>query len=134
MIQRIQTVYLFLIFCLMIGILFLPINNIPYAWWLSTIGAPIVMLVAILSGITIFLFKKRKVQIKLCYLIMCFLILCLGIIIFCIVSIPSNYPFKDLEQSYPVIILLIAIILDFLAIRGIKKDEKLVRSANRLRG
>ena len=68
MIQRIQTVYLFFVFCLMAATIFFPFANS----FMVLIDAGIV---AVLSLITIFLYKKRKLQIKICYLLLLLLVL-----------------------------------------------------------
>ena len=130
MIQRIQTIYLLLIACLMIVLLFVPVsNNISYSWVLSLNAG----IVALLSGITIFLYKQRKLQIKLCNVILGLLVLFYVFIFVFNLDLPLNVSIRDLGFSYTALFPFIAIIFDFLAIRGIKKDEKLVRSMDRLR-
>lgn len=130
MIQRIQTVYLFLIFCLMMVMLFVPAtDNISYYWLFFGFSG----LIALLTASTIFLFKNRKLQIKSCKLILLLLVLYyVGIFAF-VVKFPIQVPITELGFRFTVCFPLIAIILDLLAISGIKRDEKLVRSADRLR-
>ena len=125
MIQRIQSVYLFFAFCLMAIILFIPFSA-------SSTVSVCSGIVAILAIITIFLYKKRKLQIKICYLLLFFLVL--------IYALFFIFDGKDLQVSelfqvnrFTVIFPFIAFILIYLAMRGIRKDEKLVRSLDRLR-
>ena len=129
MIQRVQTVYLLLIFGLMTSLLFLPIANIDsFAWILFAECS----LTALLSLVTIFLYKKRKLQIKFCYGILGLLILSY-LIIFFNFWLPNNTSDAIVAFKVPVVFPFFAIILDILAIRAIRKDESLVRSLNRLR-
>ena len=133
MIQRIQTVYLLLVFCLMLLIPFLPVaSSVPSTWnWgLSGISG----LTAVLSLFTVFFYKNRKKQIKFCCLIN-FLILLFYLTLFLSnLSFSPNFSFiKDYGFSYTVAFPLIALLFNLLAIKGVKKDEKLVRSADRLR-
>lgn len=98
------------------------------AWVLTAI----MVLIPVLSAITIFLFKKRILQIRL--------------IIFTIVLLAGYYGLmfiylwqfgKSLEASMYVEVIasfpLISIVLDILAIRAIGRDEALVKSLNRIR-
>lgn len=81
----------------------------------------------ILSTVTIFLFKDRKLQIKLCLL---GLLLAVAIIILYILQM------KKLTNSTLALfcILPFAILTGyFMAFRNIRKDEKLVKSLNKLR-
>lgn len=128
MIQRIQTVYLLMVFCLMVAMLFLPVaSNISYDYALSVdVG-----IIAILSLVTIFLYKKRKTQLKLCYLITIFILAYYGFLV--VKAIPFKASLAEYGFSYPIFFPALALLLVFLAKRGIKHDEKLVRSYDRLR-
>jgi len=129
MIQRIQTVYLLLIFGLMASMLFLPIADIgSFAWVLFAECS----LTALLSLVTIFLYKKRKIQIKLCYGILGLLILSY-LTIFFNFWLPNHTSDAVLSFKVPVVFPFFAIVLGVLAIRAIRKDENLVRSLDRLR-
>ena len=125
MIQRIQTVYLFFVFCLMATLGFLPFSSS----WAVLIDAGIVAFLAI---ITIFLYKKRKLQITISYAMIVLLVLIYAL--YFIFDRPG-LPFADLFQQtcFTFVFPFIAIIFVYLAIHGIKKDEKLVRSLDRLR-
>ena len=81
----------------------------------------------ILSTIIIFLFKNRKQQMWLCVLG----ILISGLLIFLYIMQMNKLikPVPALTAVLPVIML----IGYFMAFRGIRKDEKLVRSVDRLR-
>ena len=149
--QRIQTVWLVLAFVAMIALLFLPIgifatpqgNWIMYNW--STrplIGVGTVMnhwglfvlalIIALLSLYIVFLYKKRKLQMRLTMLGM---LLTVGYLVYYTVeavkltnAIQASYGFK-----FALALPIITIILLFMARRAIRKDEVLVRMSNRLR-
>ena len=125
MIQRIQTVYLFIAFCLMATLVFVPFSS----HLIIIIGSGIA---AFLSIINIFLYKKRSLQRKICYII---LLLSVLIYLFDFIFERQYLPFAELFWSnrFTFIFPFIAIIFIYLAIRGIKKDEKLIRSLDRLR-
>ena len=133
MIQRIQTIYLLLIACLMSVVVFVPV-----AGTLSEIGEWCLLgvsaITAILSCIAIFLYKNRKRQIRFCRLITGLLVVFYLVLFLSNLSFPLNLSFlQDYGFQYTVCFPLIALLFGFLAIKGIKKDEKLVRSADRLR-
>ena len=88
---------------------------------ISTIAAIVLCLVAML------LFKNRKLQLNIVYLAILGLIALLGLSVFFISNAPGFQPAIGL--ALPVI----SILLVVLASRGIKSDEKLVRSSDRLR-
>ncbi len=82
---------------------------------------------AIISTITIFLFKDRKMQIKLCLL---GLLISIGILVVFILEM------KKMISGTPAIWALLPVIVIvsyFMAFRNIRKDEKLVKSLNKLR-
>ncbi|MCL1934064.1 MAG: DUF4293 domain-containing protein [Candidatus Azobacteroides sp.] len=125
MIQRIQTVYLFLAFCLMAAVVFVPFS--PSGVILSTSGT-----VAVLALITIFLYKKRRLQINMCYVMLLLSVLVYAFyFIFDRQNLSRGEFFPHLQSTF--VFPFIAIIFLYLAIRGIKKDEKLIRSLDRLR-
>ena len=121
MIQRIQSVYLFLVFCLMAITLFFTFSDS----WTVSLGSGIVSVLALL---TIFLYKKRKVQITISKIILLLLVL-----IYVLYIIFDRQYLAISEMKISCIFPLISGILIYLAIGKIKKDEKLVRSLDRLR-
>ncbi|MBL7933567.1 MAG: DUF4293 family protein, partial [Bacteroidia bacterium] len=87
----------------------------------------------ILAFTTIFLYKRRELQIKLCY-VQIVLWLILGLMIaFCpfvqrtdvVVSVQSNY--------FGSIICIVSMLAAYLAARNVKKDIDLLKSADRIR-
>jgi len=125
MIQRIQTVYLLFVFCIMSVVVYLPFSS---SWTVAADAG----IIAVLAMITIFLFKKRKLQTTICYTILFLLALIYVLYFF------FDRPVLSFQELFPklrftIVFPFIAFILTYLAIRGIKKDEKLVRSLDRLR-
>ena len=144
MLQRIQTLYL-LVSCLLSGlIVFLTtfwINNKgtvyylldllnEYDWKLKSLPIAFV-LAAILSLISIFLYKNRKQQITFNRFNIVVNFYLLGIIVYhlLIVSGESQISEKGIGLFIPVLV----IVLLVLANKAILKDEKLVKSVDRLR-
>ena len=114
MIQRIQTVYMLL------ATLLLAVGAIigEGEWLLNGLMA-CMSLIAIIS---IFLFKKRPLQANLCVVLML-----VGIAYYIVLAVKQ--PIMDWTNALP----LVAVLLAFLARKRILKDEKLVRSLDRIR-
>ncbi|MGQ1891954.1 DUF4293 domain-containing protein [Thermophagus sp. OGC60D27] len=155
MIQRIQTVYLFLAALLTGTLFFMTIADMAtmdsfyeLTWkgifkveseTTTTLVVPTMALSILtiaataISFITIFLFKKRVLQIRLCGLNMGLLPGLSGLIYYLGKTGAKNLNVTDLSFNWPLVFPLIALILVFLAIRAIGKDEALVRSMDRIR-
>jgi hypothetical protein len=147
MIQRIQTVFI-LVAGLLIGSLYVQkfadiiVNNELHIFNAFGIfkneellfnGLPILIfigIITVLHFVAIFLFKKRILQIRvLAFTIILLLGLCGMFFYFTYAS------FDEVKVAFKVAVALpvVAVILDWLAIRAIGKDEALVRSLDRLR-
>jgi len=154
MIQRIQSVYLALIFLLsilfMIGgfltytdisgdVLLLKISGM----FRSTGGgfdlikkllplSAFTISIPLLSLITIFLYKNRKIQLRLAFVGIILaggLIFVSGYYSYIVYSIYDVSVIAGVKMVIPVVIL----VLSILAYRGIRKDDRLVKSYDRLR-
>lgn len=93
----------------------------------------LVAIIAVLALFTIFLYKKRMLQIRLCIFNA---ILMLGFYgFFAYLIYIMNRQLGDLTYSLQIALSfpLVSLILDYLAIRNIGADEVLVRSLDRLR-
>lgn len=147
MIQRIQTAYL-----LVAGTLVASLYNLNFAdiavndklyifnakgifsdGELVLDGLPILIfigIIALLHIVIIFMYKKRIRQIRMTVFTIILLLGLFGMFFYF-----AYASFKDAEVAFkiPVAFPLVAIILDYLAIRGIGKDEALVRSMDRIR-
>ncbi len=151
MIQRIQTIYLLLAAVILGLVLLLPIasmvdaqaNSFSYLFYgvvdssntLVIIDYPlaiILCLIPFLNLITIFLYKSRILQMRICIFNILLMFGSLALIWFYSYE-AENVLFVDTYFSYPVVFPLVAAILTFMAFRGIRKDEILVKSADRIR-
>ena len=155
MIQRIQTLYLLLAAALMSLTLFLPLatiwqgdHEVVVKTWFAdgTVGfkAPLPLYLGIILSIatalplvTIFLYKKRMAQIRLC---VSEIVLLIGsaafIALYCyrMCDVLAEL-MQDLNFTlgFAALMPVVAIIPMALAIRGIARDEALVRSLDRIR-
>ena len=149
MIQRIQSVYLLVVTILMIICMFNPVGSIiastneisefgnlcitlpdgtkDYAPWALF---AILMVVAILSFVTIFLFKKRMLQIRLTIFSSVVLIGYYLALVAYLFMLAEDTTFS---ASWTICLPFAALILNWLAIRGIGADEALVKAYDRLR-
>ena len=150
MLQRIQTVYLLIIVALTVATLFLPLAVLQQgdalfsfdASGLSTmIGEPELLypawglfaLTAIIALVTIFLYKKRILQIRLCVFNALLILGFYGFFAFLIYSLKGDMEGASVSVKIALSFPLVNLILDYLAIRNIGADEALVRSLDRLR-
>ena len=156
MIQRVQSIYLALVFILIAIMSFLPlvvfhsadvvfymnifrfegvgsldfVNDLPNIWPLPILAS----LLAILSALSIFRYKNRKQQMTMNMVAMLMNFGLLGVIFYYsdvvskmeTVAAPPTY---DVAAFFPIVTVLLLI----LANRNIRKDEKLVRESERLR-
>ena len=91
----------------------------------------ILLVSSVISLLTIFAYKNRKLQVLLCNIIM---LLNAGwyiaYAVFGTVKVPEEMTFRPaLAAAFP----LVAVILTLMARRGVIADEKLVRAADRIR-
>lgn len=158
MIQRIQTVYLSLAF-IAIALLFF----FPLAQFFSETGAfvfsvtglknmvpggtdafkpvlflPLVIVaagIAIVALYTIFQYKNRPFQVKLTNIgVLASIALIMGVFFLYIPMIEKKINIiPDYSKAYGIYLPLVALVFFVMANRAVKRDEKLVRSADRLR-
>jgi len=129
MLQRIQTIWTFLavlaaVFLFITGQDVIISDSIP----VINIGCIILVLVGLLS---VFSFKNRKRQILLNTISMIINVLLIGILMYWLLKLSGGIQFP--EKGIEPIFSLIAIICLFIANIYIKKDERLVKSVDRLR-
>ena len=143
MIQRIQTIYLFLASIVSGGLIFvfnlwntikekifvvdlfsreaITVKVIPFMFLAS----------AILSLVAIFLFKNRKLQFVIGRIIILINLFLLGLLIYLSLNLSgeTNVSEKGIGMFLPILVVLLIV----LANKAIKKDEDLVKSVDRLR-
>jgi len=150
MIQRIQTIFLLLAAILMAVTVFSPlvileggnrfVSLYPYGmveagnttymtWGVITFAC----LAILLPVINIFLYKKRKIQVKVCsftiFIIVVFYITLYAYLYFLMAK--NGLSLQGMQ--YGIILPAIALIFVVLASVNIKKDERLIQSLNRIR-
>ncbi len=138
MIQRIQSIYLLLVVIACVAYIFVPFGQIKtleggLETWAIKQVVPIMIadiIVAALAFISIFLFKNRKIQMKVVLVNIVLCLVLIGLFIFGLTQHIGiqNYVFK-IGSILPVFILL----FNMLAYGSIKHDEALVKSMDRLR-
>jgi hypothetical protein len=155
MIQRIQTVYLLL--TTVLSVIFLNGHLIKFAGtqknvldissdgvriidnidgsttlWILLLLTSLVLLILLLSFIAVFFYRKRKIQMKLAgglIFLVCLLILGSAFYYF---FVTKQYT-GEIRLGLNMLILPVMLLASYLAYRGIKKDEELVKSYDRLR-
>jgi hypothetical protein len=154
MLQRIQTVYLLAATVLMSLMLFLPLAEIAAegtgiyqvlskGWYITGETAELAMatwpvfilalVLALVPLINLFLYRSRKLQLRICIYSIILAFGLIGLIYYYFVI-----GFRQLDEPayalrFPLVLPAIFIILIYLAFRGIRKDEILVLSLDRIR-
>ena len=135
MIQRIQTVFLALAFLLNLGVFLTPVYSRAIEdpqLWIGYGLATALTLSGLISLVSIFLYGNRKRQISVVKIGALFQVIGFGFctgVIFSLGGI-GTYLFDEALGTGLVVLVLI---LQILAMRSISKDEKLVRSMDRIR-
>ncbi len=155
MLQRVQTVYLFLVF--VFGVLYLifslatvHVGDESYTlmayeliapesiverlnvWWLQTSLLIALFASMVLTIIITFKYKKRLLQMRLCKFNILLLLIVVVLSFFYIDSVKTQLN-ADIVYGAGTFFPFVSLILTFLANRAIRKDEELVRSADRIR-
>ncbi len=136
MIQRIQSIYLLIVAILAALPCFLPIayiNGEALGFDTYLIYAVLTAIIPIIAFVSIFLFKRRVLQMRLnCVNMILMLFQLIAMIVYLYLT-KNHMPDASIKPSWPLVLPLINMILTFLAIRAISIDEALVRSIDRLR-
>lgn len=155
MLQRIQTVYLLLIICCIIVLNLAPLFHFHAAdgiYILTTLKTSFIsssvttllnynyslivnsLLIVIITLATIFRYRQRTTQLKLITVLFFLVLIFIGLLYFDYRQL-IGFSGNTSENTISVWVIIVPIIwvLLFLARNGIKKDEELVRSADRLR-
>jgi len=150
MIQRIQTLFLLIAVALITAMFFMPlaefiIDGQVYTFTYRNIGIPgteplfksyalaiLLTVILLLILVTVFLFKNRRLQMRLCIYNMLLNFGFYGLFYFYYHQVVST---NQLTYSFAVasVFPLITIILLWLAFRAIRKDDILVKSVDRIR-
>ena len=155
MIQRIQTLYLLLSLTSCCVLLYLPMGIVsghqeisyylngfsiaqePEMFYINYYLSALFGIILLIQSISIFNFKNRKRQIMLVQVSLILLVvLAVGILMYPdIAGIPVQISdtVNTIEFNWNILFIALPWIVTYLAIRAIKKDEALVRSAERMR-
>jgi hypothetical protein len=131
MIQRIQTLFLLATFGLLLSLFFVPMattDNIPVPYTASIILLILLAATTAIAFFTVFLYRHRIVQVRLCTLNGLLLLVFQGLLVYYFFTGKADAVFSP-TAVFPVV----AIILTMLARRYIVRDEALVRASDRLR-
>ena len=133
MIQRIQSLYIFLYIVIKCFLLYMSLTyKSLFHFFINKVDlvSSVLILLIIFSIVTLLSFKKRKTQIKLMYfLITLQLLFMISISIFTYMEVDSLI----FLQNYQTILFMIGLLLLLLCLRGIKKDQNLIESIDRIR-
>lgn len=108
-----------------------------YTWPLIVLT----ILMTILPIFAIFKYKKRELQVKLCHLVMLLNLVFIGIVFLyydndiqqIIAAVEGDSYELDVAYFFGMVLPLVNLVLEILAVRGIKKDIELLKSVDRLR-
>ncbi len=156
MIQRRQTVFMLLTAILSGLLFFMPLASISEApvkftiWGWNTITnsqsytwilVVLVALMTLLPVYTLLIYKKRELQVKLCRLEMLLNIVFVGLVFLfydnnalaAMQAVEYEGDTVTLSGSVGMILPCVNLLLEYFAIRGVKKDIELIKSIDRLR-
>lgn len=135
MIQRIQTVYLVVAIFLNIVFFFSPLfiqARMDTSEWMLPLITAASAFAMVLSLYAVFLYKNRLRQIQITSYACLFQVIAIGSGAGIFLSM-GRYSQDSIWELAGVIALVFALMFEFLAIRAIKSDIKLIKSMNRIR-
>lgn len=151
MIQRVQTLFLLELAFLSVSLFFIPVQYInadsqeiavsflplTEGGFTSTLGhsaaIAINFLCLLIAFITIFLYRKRELQVKLSYTLMFMYIVLIGMLALCPFVHDDSGKATVNTNAFGYIILSVSLVSAFLAARFVKKDIELLKSTDRIR-
>ncbi|MDO9001291.1 MAG: DUF4293 family protein [Bacteroidota bacterium] len=149
MIQRKQSLFLIQVIFLGLSLLFVPCQTIftkavatnvyimPLTNFESTIGHLFAVVLnfigLILAVLALFLFKKRTLQVKLCYSLITIWLVLIAMMLFCPFVIKTEEIIEIRINYFVVAIGLFSVLASYIAAHFIKKDIALLKSADRIR-
>ncbi len=135
MIQRIQTLFLFLVLPVNIGFVFTPMFSHamldPSGWLSNGLMAALLFSMA-LSLYSIFLFRNRQNQMRWVKRAMLFQLIAIGMVIGIFFTV-GRIGLNLYQEALSLALLVGGLIFQYLALHFINKDEHLVKSMDRIR-
>lgn len=135
MIQRIQTLLLILAVALNVVFVFTPLQSQAMAdptGWISSGLLAGLLLSTLVTIFSIFLYKKRVSQMKWIVRAMIFQIIAIGFAAAVLVTL-GGFGRYLWEEVISFALIVLALIVQYVAVHFIKRDENLVRSMDRIR-
>ncbi|MBQ9668781.1 MAG: DUF4293 domain-containing protein [Prevotella sp.] len=120
MIQRIQTVYLFIAFVVLLVCALCDQTFMFLCGWTAALS--------VLTLADVFLYKNRTRQ-----ALFCLVLIVLAVIYYIALAVYNHSMNGTLQLTWPMVLPAVAIVFMFMARKRIIKDEKLVRSLDRIR-
>lgn len=114
-----------------VSVSIIPFQDVQPNTW-HYVGTGINFLSFLIALIAIFLYKKRNLQMKLCYALMLLQLSITLIVSFCPVVVITDF-IKYENAPYASIVGIISMMAAYFAMQGIKKDIELLKSADRIR-
>ena len=153
MIQRIQSLFLLLALICMSIFYFVPfgslemqtetgITDVPMGLYGVDLGEehfstlPLLILLSVVVLIlllTIFMYRHRILQIRICIFNLILTLGCSGLAFFFLYQASEKFAANNYHTSVLIVLPIVAAVFIGLAIRGIAKDEALIRSIDRIR-
>lgn len=152
MIQRIQSIFLFASLCFLVPMFFVPVAELAdetgtilafnlTGFYQTEADVTVLfnqqysimvfgMLICTLNFITIFMYRRRVLQLRFCIYNILLLAGLTGIMLFVAYSVQN---IRSVSFGLPAVFPAVSIILHYLAFRGIRKDELMVQALSRLR-
>ena len=130
MLQRIQTIFILVSVLATVG-LFLTSKDVEIPGFLGGVGFLGVVEFICIFMYKIFMYKNRGRQILLNNISIVINALLIGLLVYWLLNLPGgmDFPEKGIEPVFP----LISIVFLFMANKNIRRDERLVKSVDRLR-
>ncbi len=148
MIQRIQTLFFLGVVLISVLLIFVPVYELPdiqvppnadgtpAVKAISIANNALLMLlngaVGIFALVAVFLYRNRNLQVRIGNLMLLLLCVEVGLLFFVADTMATNLD-QRLHYRYGSYLPLVSLLFTFLAVRFVKRDEALVRSADRLR-
>lgn len=104
-------------------------NNIEYSVLPFLI---FIIIVSVVGLVSIFLYKKRVLQMRFCIFNLILQLCSIGFMFYYLHNATSQFG-TDYHTTIMIVMPFVAAVFTYLAIRGIAKDEALVRSVSRIR-
>jgi len=156
MLQRVQSLYLAIALIMVLLLAFMPVMEVMDSanqllvmrmsglyriqtggpespvkiWWSLPILEGAILFICLAA---IFLYRKRKVQMRLCILAILLLACLTGLIFYFILVVFRNVSMVEHSFKLTLVFPVMAIILNGLSFRAIRKDEELIKSIDRVR-